>query len=277
MFELWSQFAFLNPGLLGSVDYFKKEFAKPIQMGSDDKAAEFLRKTVYPFILRRTKGQVATDLPPRTDRILYIDMEPAQKKLYHKTRDDYRSQLLGAIQESGLQGARMKILEGLLRLRQISNHGKLVSPNFRGDSGKMLLLLDTIENLAAEGHKALIFSQFVQMLTLIRQELDKRNISLQLSRWQHPQTARTGRSVPDRSQQTVFLDQLKSGWCRAQPNGRRLCHTRRSLVESGRGNASHRPHPSHRPRQTGLCLQDDHQRDSRRKDFAVTRAKTRTG
>ncbi|RME76821.1 MAG: DEAD/DEAH box helicase, partial [Chloroflexi bacterium] len=176
-FELWSQFAFLNPGLLGNLDYFKEEFGKPIERKGDEAASEFLRKMVYPFILRRTKAQVAPELPPRTERIIYTDMSPAQRKFYEKTRDEYRAQLLGLIEDQGLNKARMKILEGLLRLRQICNHPRLVKPNFRGDSSKLELLLETLETLQAEGHKALVFSQFVQMLKIIRQELDRRKVS----------------------------------------------------------------------------------------------------
>lgn len=175
-FELWSQFAFLNPGLLGNLEYFKSEFAGPIERRKDDDTANFLRKMVYPFILRRTKAQVAPELPPRTERILYADMEPAQRKLYNKTRDYYRAIVIGMLEEEGLNNTRMKILEGLLRLRQISNHPKLVEKDFRGDSAKMELLLEHLETLQAEGHKALVFSQFVEMLKLLRAELDRRKI-----------------------------------------------------------------------------------------------------
>ena len=118
--ELWSQFAFLNPGLLGNLKYFKTEFGLPIEKKHDDQAVENLRKIVYPFILRRTKDQVAPELPPRTERTLYCDMEPAQRKLYNRTRDLYRGMLLGMLENQGLNESRMKILEGLLRLRQIA-------------------------------------------------------------------------------------------------------------------------------------------------------------
>jgi len=175
-FELWSQFAFLNPGLLGNLEYFKSEFGNPIERKGDEHASNFLRKMVFPFILRRTKEQVAPELPPRTERIVYSDMEPAQRKFYNKTRDYYRAMLMGVIEEQGMQHARMKVLEGLLRLRQISNHPKLVKEDFRGDSSKFLLLMDTLETLQAEGHKALIFSQFVSMLKIVRTEMEARNI-----------------------------------------------------------------------------------------------------
>jgi SNF2 family DNA or RNA helicase/intein/homing endonuclease len=174
--ELWSQFAFLNPGLLGSLEYFREGFVTPIERKQDEGASQFLRRMVFPFILRRTKEQVAVDLPPRSEELLVTEMEPAQRKLYIKTRDYYRALLLGLIDEEGLDDARMKILEGLLRLRQICNHPRLVDAKAKGSSGKFELLLETLDTLRAEGHKALIFSQFVQMLTLIREALDERGI-----------------------------------------------------------------------------------------------------
>lgn len=174
--ELWSQFNFLNPGLLGSLQYFKTEFGLPIEKRNDEKAVQALRRLVYPFILRRTKDQVAPELPPRSERILYSDMETAQRRLYNRTRDYYRGLVLGMLDKEGLNQSRMKILEGLLRLRQISNHPALVDENFHGDSGKFELLMDTLETLRAENHKALVFSQFVQMLSLVRKELDARHI-----------------------------------------------------------------------------------------------------
>jgi non-specific serine/threonine protein kinase len=175
--ELWSQFNFLNPGLLGNLQYFKTEFGLPIEKRSDEQATLALRRLVYPFILRRTKEQVAPELPPRTERILYSDMEPPQRKLYNRTRDYYRGLLLGMLDQQGLNKNRMKILEGLLRLRQIANHPALVEESFHGNSGKFELLFDTLETLHAEGHKALVFSQFVQMLTLVRKELDARKLT----------------------------------------------------------------------------------------------------
>jgi non-specific serine/threonine protein kinase len=175
-FELWSQFAFINPGLLGNLEYFKSEIGGPIEKNGDAETAQFLRKMVFPFILRRTKEQVAPELPPRTERIIFGDMDTPQRKLYNRTRENYRKSLLGLIENQGLDNARMKILEGLLRLRQICIHPQLVDKTYRGDSAKFELLLETIDTLLAEGHKTLIFSQFVETLKLLRQELDQRGI-----------------------------------------------------------------------------------------------------
>lgn len=172
-FELWSQFAFVNPGLLGSMDYFKKEFATPIEARGEEHTAQLLRRMVYPFILRRTKQQVAPELPPRTERLVYTDLEPAQRKLYDHTRERYRAELLGLIDDTGMNDARMKILEGLLRLRQICIHPALVEPAYHGEVAKFEALLETLETLKAEGHKALIFSQFVQTLHLLEVEMKR--------------------------------------------------------------------------------------------------------
>ncbi|MCX8061402.1 MAG: DEAD/DEAH box helicase [Anaerolineales bacterium] len=175
-FELWSQFAFLQPGLLGSLETFRNEFANPIESEGDAETAETLRKLVHPFILRRTKAQVAPELPPREERIVYTEMSAEQEKFYRKMRDYYRELLLGTIEPEFTPDQRMRILEGLLRLRQISIHPALVDVNFHGEAPKFTWLLETLEILQQEGHKALIFSQFVEALHLIRRELDSRSV-----------------------------------------------------------------------------------------------------
>ncbi|MGH9941509.1 MAG: SNF2-related protein [Pyrinomonadaceae bacterium] len=174
--ELWSQFAFLNPGLLGSADYFREEFAGPIERKGDEGAAQLLRKLVHPFILRRTKDQVAKELPPRTERLMLCEMEAAQRRLYEEKRDYYRALLLKLIEDEGIAKARFRVLEGLLRLRQICNHPRLVEPRTKAGSAKFELLFETLETLHAEGHKALVFSQFVQMLKLVQTELKRRKL-----------------------------------------------------------------------------------------------------
>jgi len=179
VYELWSQFAFLNPGLLGNLDTFKSEFGSAIERREEasQTTLQTLRRLVYPFILRRTKEQVAPELPPRTERIIYTDLEPAQRKLYQQTRDYYRGLLMGLLEESeDINDVRFKILEGLLRLRQVCIHPRLVEPTYRGESAKFEILLETLETLQSEGHKALIFSQFVQTLSLLRGEMDARGI-----------------------------------------------------------------------------------------------------
>lgn len=171
--DLWSQFDFLNHGLLGTLEQFKAEFATAIEREQDVKAGAFLRKMVFPFILRRTKDQVAPELPPRTERVIVTDMDPPQREIYDRYRNHYRGLLLGIIDQGGVNNARMKILEGLLRLRQIANHPKLVEHETTAGSVKLEGLLETLVTLKAEGHKVLVFSQFVQMLRIIKPELDQ--------------------------------------------------------------------------------------------------------
>ncbi len=210
-FELWSQFAFLNPGLLGNIDYFRHEFATPIQSNQDEQAAATLRRLIYPFILRRTKSQVASELPPRTERVLYVNMEPAQIKLYAQTREYYRAELMGLLEDASLPDTRFKILEGLLRLRQIAIHPALLQPTYRGEAPKFEVLLETLETLQGEQHKALIFSQFVETLNLLRRELDKRGLRYEYltgqtrNRQAHVDTFQNDPSVP------FFLISLKAG------------------------------------------------------------------
>jgi len=209
--ELWSQFAFLNPGLLGTLDYFREQFANAIEKKQDDASANTLRKLVFPFILRRTKDQVAKELPPRTERILLADMEPGQRKFYEETRDKYRAELMRLIDSEGMNNARMRVLEGLLRLRQIANHPRLVAKQSEDESGKFNLLLETLETLHSEGHKALIFSQFVQMLKLVREQLDARDIPYQYLDGQTRDRQERVDAFQNSPQVPFFLISLRAG------------------------------------------------------------------
>ncbi len=174
--ELWSLFAFLNPGLLGNLTYFKQSFGRPIEQNRDQAAAKLLRKMVFPFVLRRTKDEVEKDLPPKVENVVYCEMSPPQEKLYTQWRDYYRSALLKQIADVGLDKARMNVLEGLVKLRQIACHPVLVESKYSHSAGKYDALLENVQEILAEGHKVLIFSQFVKMLTVIRRHFDENGI-----------------------------------------------------------------------------------------------------
>lgn len=175
-FELWSQFAFVNPGLLGTREYFRREFAGPIESRGDEEAIALLRRLTHPFIMRRSKEQVAPELPPRTERIVYTEMGPAQRRLYIQTRDMYRADLLSLIERRGMNEARFRILEGLLRLRQIAVHPALVRRGYDGEAAKFEAMYEILDTLGAERHKALVFSQFVETLKLVKSGLEERGI-----------------------------------------------------------------------------------------------------
>jgi SNF2 family DNA or RNA helicase len=175
--DLYSQFNFANPGLLGSREYFNREFATPIdKLGSKEKTQQ-LRKLIHPFTLRRTKEQVAKDLPDKTITVLWCTMEPEQRKLYNEYRDGYRKKLLKKIDEEGITKSGIDVLEGLLRLRQICDHPALVTKNNEADYGSAKveeLIREVQEN--AGNHKLLIFSQFTEMLGLIKEQFEKNDI-----------------------------------------------------------------------------------------------------
>ncbi|MBN1559125.1 SNF2 helicase associated domain-containing protein [candidate division KSB1 bacterium] len=174
--ELWSQFAFLNPGLLGSLYYFKRAFTHPIEKKKDESAAAFLRTLIFPFVLRRTKEGVAKELPPKIEQTFYCTMSAEQEKLYLYWRDHYRAKILDTIDSVGIDKARMSVLEGLVKLRQLACHPYLVDKSVEQDSGKFESLKELVEEILAGKHKVLIFSQFVKMLRLIRAFLDANGI-----------------------------------------------------------------------------------------------------
>ncbi|HPG40466.1 MAG TPA: SNF2-related protein [bacterium] len=174
--ELWSQFSFLNPGLLGSLNYFKKAFTYPIEKKQDHETAGLLRKLVYPFVLRRTKEYVAKELPPKNEQTVYCVMNPAQENLYQQWKNYYRAIILNKIETEGLDKARMNVLAGLVKLRQIACHPVLVDKTIEEDSGKFEYLKEILEEIISEDHKVLLFSQFVRMLKLVQKFLDDNGI-----------------------------------------------------------------------------------------------------
>ena len=171
-FDIYAQMNFLNPGMLGSVEYFRNEFATPIDKFGEKEHKEHLKKLLFPFILRRTKEQVAKDLPDKTETILFCEMEEEQRNIYDAYRNDYRDKILGVIKEQGIQKSQLTILQGLMKLRQICD-----SPAIMNESEKMPNVSVKLDELSREiienigNHKALVFSQFLGMLGLIREKL----------------------------------------------------------------------------------------------------------
>ena len=176
-FDLYAQMNFLNPGMLGSREFFMSEFATPIDKFMEDEVKQQLRKLTYPFLLRRTKEQVAKDLPEKTETILFCEMGPEQRKIYDAYRNSYRSQILGMIEEQGMERSQMHILQGLTRLRQICDSPAILneSEKYQNHSVKLdELSREITENVG--NHKVLVFSQFLGMLALIRQKLTAEGI-----------------------------------------------------------------------------------------------------
>ncbi len=176
-FDLYAQMNFLNPGMLGSREFFMNEFATPIDKFQEDEVKQQLRQLIYPFMLRRTKEQVAKDLPEKTQTVLYCEMGKEQRRIYDAYRNSYKAQILGMIDEKGIERSQMHILQGLTKLRQICDSPAILKEEekFGNYSIKLdELVREIIENVG--NHKALIFSQFLGMLGLIREELEELDI-----------------------------------------------------------------------------------------------------
>jgi hypothetical protein len=175
LLDLWSLFAFAMPGVLGN----RAQFGRTFDAKGDPNARRRLSARVRPFLLRRTKAQVAADLPPRVEEDLFCEMEGAQLALYQAERKRARQILLRIETDQQLADQRFHILVSLLRLRQICCHPALVHPEAApGESAKLDALLELLEPLMEEGHKVLVFSQFVEALALIRRALEARG-------WKH--------------------------------------------------------------------------------------------
>jgi hypothetical protein len=169
--ELWSLFEFLNPGLLSSAAAFKRSSAR---QSLDDETVATLARGLRPFILRRTKDQVASDLPAKTEQTLYCELERPQRALYDELRTHYRRTLLGDSTGNGFGRAKLQILEALLRLRQAACHPGLIDRTRAGEpSAKLDVVVPRVLEAVDEGHKTLVFSQFTSLLAILRSRLDE--------------------------------------------------------------------------------------------------------
>lgn len=213
-FDLFSQMHFLNPGMLGNKEFFKEQFAKPIDKFQEQETKEHLRKLVYPFMLRRTKEQVASDLPEKTEITLFCEMGQEQRAVYEMYKNMYRSRILGTIDQQGMERSQFAILQGLMKLRQICDSPAILRDHqqFENHSCKLDELARELEENTGD-HKVLIFSQFLGMLALIRQKLTEHQITYQyfdgsFTAMQREQAILDFQNNPDCR---VFLISLKAG------------------------------------------------------------------
>jgi superfamily II DNA or RNA helicase len=204
--ELQSLFDFLNPGLLGRTQVLKK--AKDV----DDQVRGVLGHALRPFILRRTKGQVAADLPQKLEQTILCDLPAEQRALCDELRDHYRRVLLPRVERDGLPRSQMHVLEALLRLRQAACHPGLLDPKRAGEpSGKLDELLPRLLEVREEGHKALVFSQFTSFLALLRTRLDAAGVVYEYLDGKTRDRAARVRRFQEDPDCGVFLVSLKAG------------------------------------------------------------------
>ncbi len=174
--ELWSLFRTISPGLLGSWRRFRDRFAAPIEKEGDDERCRALSRVVRPFVLRRTKKEVLTELPARTEAELYAELSPTEREMYEETR---LKALLALADVREEQQQRFQVLAALTRLRQLACHPALADKNWKGGSAKLDMFLEIVQELREGDHRALVFSQFTQHLRILREALEEREISYQ--------------------------------------------------------------------------------------------------
>lgn len=212
-FDLYAQFSFINPGIFGGQNSFKERFSDPIDRHGDEASAAMLRRIISPFFLRRTKELVAKDLPEKSENIIYCEMGVHQRTLYEAMKKQIRDDIEGTITINGLAKSKFKILEGLLRLRQICNSPALIDktlPAHKQASVKIQTLLEVVENDLGS-HNALIFSQFTTMLDLIRKELDKKGIKYAYLDGQTRDRKGAVEGFQNNEEVQIFLISLKAG------------------------------------------------------------------
>ncbi|AUD03715.1 DEAD/DEAH box helicase [Spirosoma pollinicola] len=210
-FDLYGQLSFACPGLLGSYNYFKAHYSTPIDKFDDRQRARELQARISPFILRRTKAQVATELPDKTEMVLHCEMGPEQRSVYDAYEQEFRNYLL-TTKEGDIPRARLHVLQGLTKLRQICNSPVLLNDEefYGNSSAKIDVLMEQIEN-KSPNHKILVFSQFVTMLDLIRTQLETRQISFEYLTGQTTNRAASVNRFQSDDTVRVFLISLKAG------------------------------------------------------------------
>lgn len=174
--DLWSQMNLANRGVLGSMESFRKIYVNPIVKHGSEERAEKVKRFIKPFLLRRTKEAVAADLPPVVEQLVYCGMDERHREIYDREKSMVRNELMSAISATGLNRNSILALSSLTRLRELSNHPRLLFDDSDVESEKMNEVTRRIRNLMEEGHKVLVFSSFVRLLELLRERLDAEDV-----------------------------------------------------------------------------------------------------
>jgi SNF2 family DNA or RNA helicase len=208
--ELWSLFEFLNPGMLGGVSLFKKHLRSRESL--DDGARALLARYLRPFILRRTKEQVAPELPDKVEQTLFCQLEPGERRRYDELKRYYQAALQRRIETEGRGKAKIQVLEALLRLRQAACHpGLLDKKSLNRPSAKLDLLLQHLEDVVAEERKALVFSQFTSLLQILRTRLEQLGFVYEYLDGRTRDRARRVKRFQQDPECRLFLISLKAG------------------------------------------------------------------
>jgi len=212
--ELWSAFDFLMPGFMYDIDEFNYRYAVPIQEKGDRTVEHRLKKQIYPFILRRMKRDIAKDLPDKIENIAYCKMTPEQKDFYLDVLDSTKQEIFDKINADGFEKSKMSVFSALLRLRQVCCHPRLYDKEGKMgniESGKFEHLKEMLEEIISEGHRILLFSQFVQMLDIVKDWFDKTGIKYEYLTGSTKDRQTVVNNFNDNPSIPVFLISLKAG------------------------------------------------------------------
>lgn len=210
--DLWSQMNFLNPGILGTLAFFRRTFITPIEKHGNEEQQAKLQLMIRPFILRRKKDEVARDLPPLMEQVCFCPLIGKQQKMYEKEKSIIRNAILTSIEKEGLKKSSFIVLQGLTKLRQLANHPSLVEHvDEEIISGKFEEIFRMLENLIAEKHKVLIFSSFVKHLELIQNRIEQENWNYSILTGKTTKRENVIKQFQEDPENRIFLISLKAG------------------------------------------------------------------
>ena len=209
--DLWSQLNFLNKGLLGNLAFFKRYFITPIEKHNNVEQQEKLQVMIRPFILRRSKDEVAKDLPPLMEQVIVCEMDDNQLRTYETEKSIIRNSILAGIEQDGVKSSALVILQGLTRLRQLANHPKMLTDIEDMESGKFDEIMRMLENVVAEKHKVLVFSSFVKHLELIRNRIEKEGWKYSILTGETTERGSVIKQFQDDSENRIFLISIRAG------------------------------------------------------------------
>ena len=211
LFDLWSQMNFLNRGMLGGLKAFREEFSFPIERRNDKEKQKQLKKIVEPLIMRRTKEQVAKELPPLTEQVIYCEMTDEQGKAYEAEKSKARRIILESLEQNKPESSTINVLAALTRLRQLANHPAMLEEYNNLSSGKFDEVTQMIESVLAENHKILIFSSFVKHLIQVEMYLKSHDIGYEMLTGSTTNRSDVVEEFQNNPEKKIFLISLKAG------------------------------------------------------------------
>jgi len=213
LIDIWTQMNFLNPGMLGPLKTFRDTYVIPIEKNHDEQVSKRVQKMIGPFIMRRTKSEVAPELPALTEKICYCSMTEEQNSLYEKKKSEIRNYLIENSTSLTKNRRNIIVLSGLMKLRLIASHPLMSDASFDGKSGKFDQICQYLEKAVAEGNKTIIFSQFVKHLNLVKAYLEERKIPYEMLTGKTSQADRNKniKNFQNNDEVRLFLMTLKAG------------------------------------------------------------------